>query len=215
MDKQKLKDVLDTIYELEGLVYLAINRDDSHGDIERLISAKSRNLVTMCERLSQGESELGKDNTLPKADIEMFYTGDGPMSESEIIHTIKEDNEDFTKVPEDLSIKSSDTELSHPSLEKEQEYADSIEIEDGKDDVMPEFNEAPRGRLVFSINDKFRFKRELFANSDASFNNSLALVASMENYEEAEDYFINELLMDPTRPVVTDFFEIIRKYFNP
>ena len=76
--------------------------------------------------------------------------------------------------------------------------------------VSPE----PRGKLVFSINDRYRFKCELFNNSDADFNNTLAFVASMENYDEAEDYFLGELQWDPSSREVIDFLEILKKYFK-
>lgn len=72
----------------------------------------------------------------------------------------------------------------------------------------------PRGRLVFTINDRFRFKRELFNNSDINFNETLARVASMEGYEEAEDYFVDELQWDLERQDVADFLEILKNYFK-
>lgn len=70
------------------------------------------------------------------------------------------------------------------------------------------------GKLVFSINDKYRYKKELFNNSDVEFNNTLALIASMENFEEAEDYFINEVGFDYANPVVKEFLGILKKYFQ-
>lgn len=71
-----------------------------------------------------------------------------------------------------------------------------------------------KGKLVFSINERYRFKKELFDNSDIDFNNTLALVASMEDYEEAEDYFINEEGFDRYQPAVGEFLEIIKRYFK-
>ncbi len=72
----------------------------------------------------------------------------------------------------------------------------------------------PRGRLVFSINDRYRFKRELFKGSDMEFNTTLSLVASMDGYEEAEDYFLNELQWDEKSPDVIDFLEILKNYYK-
>ena len=76
-----------------------------------------------------------------------------------------------------------------------------------------EFTE-PRGRLVFSINDRYRFRRELFNGSDVDFNTTLSLVASMDDYEEAEDYFLDELQWDEKSPDVIDFLEILKNYFK-
>ena len=72
----------------------------------------------------------------------------------------------------------------------------------------------PRGRLVFSINDRYRFRRELFNGSDVDFNTTLSLVASMDDYEEAEDYFLDELQWDEKSPDVIDFLEILKNYFK-
>lgn len=71
-----------------------------------------------------------------------------------------------------------------------------------------------RGKLVFSINEKFRFKRELFGNSDADFNNTLALVASMDDYQEAEEYFLYELGFDKSFLPVKDFLDVLKRYFK-
>ena len=76
-----------------------------------------------------------------------------------------------------------------------------------------EFTE-PRGRLVFSINDRYRFRRELFNGSDVDFNTTLSLVASMDDYEEAQDYFLDELQWDEKSPDVIDFLEILKNYFK-
>lgn len=73
---------------------------------------------------------------------------------------------------------------------------------------------AQKGKLVFSINDRFRYKKELFGNSDADFNNTLALVASMDSYDEAEEYFINEEGFDKNLPLVVEFLDIIKRYFK-
>ena len=97
--------------------------------------------------------------------------------------------------------------------EKNQEYIPKPAYNPSFEEVSESRVSNSRGKLVFSINDRYRFKKELFNNSDVDFNNTVALIASMENYEEAEDYFINEEGFDPGKPVVKDFLEIIKRYF--
>lgn len=67
---------------------------------------------------------------------------------------------------------------------------------------------------AFCLNDRFRFRRELFGNSDAEFAAAMNQIAAMENYDEAEEYFIGQLGWDPENQEVTDFMEIIRGYFE-
>lgn len=69
-------------------------------------------------------------------------------------------------------------------------------------------------RRSFTINDKFRFRRELFGNSDSEFTDALNLVEAMGSYDEAEDYFITDLSWDREMPEVGEFLTVIEHYFN-
>lgn len=169
MNREKLNSLLDSIYELEGLVHLALNRDDSPEALPDLIARKGKEIGRLA--LMMGNMEEPVEIPEPEP----------------------------VEIPEPVA--------------SETVVADVVEEEP---DVVAETAPAgePRGRLVFSINDRYRFKRELFPNSDADFNNTLALVASMENYDEAEDYFLSELQWDQKKPEVIDFLEILKKYFG-
>lgn len=68
-------------------------------------------------------------------------------------------------------------------------------------------------RRAFSINDRFRFRRELFANSDIEMRDAIDMVECMHSAEEAEDYFYNDLNWEKTSPEVKDFMEIIKNHF--
>lgn len=61
----------------------------------------------------------------------------------------------------------------------------------------------------FTLNDRFRFRRELFAGNDDDFNETLQLIADMESYTEAEDYLLNDMMWDRENPAVADFLEIL------
>lgn len=69
-------------------------------------------------------------------------------------------------------------------------------------------------RKAFSLNDRFRFRRELFGNSDAEMNDTLNLVEAMINREEAYDYFYHDLQWDRDNQEVIDFMAIIEKHFS-
>ena len=69
-------------------------------------------------------------------------------------------------------------------------------------------------RKALSINDRFRFKRELFGNSDAELNDALNLVQAMSSYDEAQQYFIDNLGWDADEEVVADFMNMVGKHFN-
>lgn len=69
-------------------------------------------------------------------------------------------------------------------------------------------------RRMFTVNDKFRFRRELFGNSDTEFTDTLNLVEAMRNYSEAKDYFYTDLAWNPDTAEVQEFMAVIERYFT-
>lgn len=67
---------------------------------------------------------------------------------------------------------------------------------------------------AFSLNDMFRFRRELFGNSAADMSDAIELVSAMSSYQEAEDYFYNDLGWDSGSEEVEEFMTIIRNHFR-
>lgn len=69
-------------------------------------------------------------------------------------------------------------------------------------------------RKAFTLNDKFRFRRELFGNNDAELNDTLDLIATMHSMDEAEEYAYEDLAWDRDDEAVADFMAIISNFFN-
>lgn len=213
MNKEELTGLLDCIYELEGLVHLALSRDDSPEALPELIARKG-------EELSQRACGIAHDTTTvvevaAPAVVKEKVEIPAPVEAQEIVEiaapAVVEEKVETPAPVEAQEI----VEIPAP-VEIEENIAVSAPVVAEKV-VVPKpvsVSPEPRGKLVFSINDRYRFKRELFNNSDADFNNTLAFVASMENYDEAEDYFLGELQWDPSSREVIDFLEILKKYFK-
>lgn len=73
---------------------------------------------------------------------------------------------------------------------------------------------APRPNTVlkaFTLNDKFRFIREVFGGNESDFNDTLALIAAMESYGEAADYVFNDMMLDADNPDVADFMAVVKR----
>ncbi|MDE6463088.1 MAG: hypothetical protein K2L16_00460 [Muribaculaceae bacterium] len=76
------------------------------------------------------------------------------------------------------------------------------------DDLAPvEINE--RLLHAFTINDRFRFCRELFGGDQEDFADTLSVLAEMPDYAEAEDYLFHDLMWDPSNPEVEAFMQIL------
>lgn len=68
-------------------------------------------------------------------------------------------------------------------------------------------------RSAFSINDSFRFRRELFGNSAAEMADAINLAEAMQTFDEAEEYFYGDLGWDKESEEVKEFMTIIRNHF--
>ena len=114
-----------------------------------------------------------------------------------------------------------------PEPEEEQEEPEYEEIVMPQDDTTDTDNEEPIRldeklarensrslRKAFSLNDMFRFRRELFGNSATEMTDTLNLVEAMSSLSEANDYFYNDLEWDASNPEVQDFMDIIAKHFS-
>lgn len=250
MNKEELNCLLDNIYELEGLVHLALAREDCPQSLPELIVRKANSLTQLVNtigadsQINQSELEAVSDNAenteIEENDVdgvqeEIVSEEDEECSGNEAV-AIVEVNTEVEKQGEDNLHEISDmpdSDILHKVSESEPVAATAIE-EIGEPEVdemdepafasytLPSEKTAPkphkivepRGKLVFTINDRYRFKRDLFCNSDADFNTTLALVASMDSYDEAEDYFLGELQWNPQREEVIDFLEILKNYFK-
>ncbi len=69
-------------------------------------------------------------------------------------------------------------------------------------------------RRAISLNDRFRFRRELFGNSDVRMTETLALIDTMGDYGEAREYLLNDMGWDDEDPVVKEFLALVEKHFK-
>lgn len=93
-----------------------------------------------------------------------------------------------------------------------------IEVEEKEEEII-RLDEALQRSMskdlskAFSLNDRFRYRRELFGNSEVEMRNTINMVEAMHSYSEAEDYFYGDLEWDRESPEVADFMTIIRNHF--
>ena len=106
-----------------------------------------------------------------------------------------------------------------PAPEEVEPEAESEEFEPDPDDQPLPLDEALQRdmtkdlRQAFSLNDRYRYRRELFGNSDSVMNETLNLIEAMHSFDEAEDYFYNDLQWEHDSPEVADFMVIIKNHF--
>lgn len=69
-------------------------------------------------------------------------------------------------------------------------------------------------KKIFTLNDKFRFRRELFGSNDALFSDTLNMLGVMATYAEACDYLEHQLGWNMKSEEVEDFLSIIKNHYN-
>lgn len=241
MTLQEIKDLKDKIYEIEGLLELAQLREDKISELEPLIRERISALNNNCDSelpLMGEENEPDNMSMAIEEEIEETQPELEEMEELEEEYDEPEEDEEKTEYPkvapaypqptgvftelfeenDTVSVSREADDLELPEIEEPTGLEDVVEYEIGED----EFEKKPEriighnvnsSKPAFTLNDRFRFRRELFGNSDAEYSSAMDLIASMEGYEEAEEYFLDELGWSLENPEVKDFMDIIQKYF--
>ncbi|MDE7392912.1 MAG: hypothetical protein K2M80_00345 [Muribaculaceae bacterium] len=112
-------------------------------------------------------------------------------------HTAEEDVNDIPSL--DINIDASDTSYSKKACPTANLNSSALKFK-ARNDV----------KSAFTLNDKFRFSRELFGNSQAQYNDALNMINAMHSFDEAEDYFYNDLEWNAENPDVEDFMHIVK-----
>lgn len=293
MEKEKLSNLLDCIYELEGLVHLAMARDDNPAGLGKLITGKAAAIAELSAELTGASvpAPVIPVNPVAPADVSaasVLVTAESVPVTAEPEPDEKPEPEDIpAHLPEssdipvaaDIPVTGGMAEPDDDRYEENDEYEeeeDTLYVAPDEDDeeeedysteditdeeeelILPPIEEAlgfrpdpaslkpaepvrpvrpevtprrsvndeaegtrrslndatARGRLVFSLNDRFRFRRSLFNGDDALFTAALGEVAALENYYEAEDYFYGTLQWQADNQEVVDFMHIIQRYFE-
>lgn len=67
---------------------------------------------------------------------------------------------------------------------------------------------------IFNLNDKFRFRRELFGNSEIAYVECLDMLSAMYSLDEATEYLYEDLNWDPANEDVKAFVDLLKTYYN-
>ncbi len=139
------------------------------------------------------------------------YLNASPAEAHEVALAAK--GEDLLREANAIEVK--DQEAQETEVEPEADAAEEAvrkELEkDNTAHVEPIAAGEPNAKLLkaFTLNDRFRFRRELFGGDDADFTETLKLLADMDSYADACDYLYNDMMWDSSDPNVADFMAIV------
>lgn len=186
-----LNEIKDKVYEAEGLLELLQLRGDRLEDLRPLILSRIDEARALIVSLA------GEERAKPVADK--------PVADK--------------REP----VESPATQALENAIDQPREVKENTEVKTEAEDQASESHaSAEQGngvasvsaRPAFCLNDRFRFRRSIFAGSQDDFNMAMDHLATLDSYEEAEEFFIEEMALDPEDQDVMDFMAIIKEYFG-
>lgn len=237
--KTDIRKMIAEAYELEGLLLLADNRGADTP--EYVFTAIGEKLDRLQMLLGEREGDEGEETQEDACVVENDVADAGseepePEPEEDVAEVTAEqvadgeyDNEQEPMVElvlDDEPTAEPDAETPNVADETEDvEAEDNIEEETEANEKASDDSEPLRLdeklqrsrskdlKSAFSLNDTFRFRRELFGNSAAEMTDALHMVEAMHSFDEAEDYFYSDLGWDRESDDVKEFMAIIKNHF--
>lgn len=204
------KKMLHMAYEIEGLLLVQMDRPERHSaELNSLIAEKTSALNALAEAMAKTTPAESASQEIAQAALEE-EAGDACVET-----TVEETPAPApapTPAPNTIqnpvqTTESTPAPVPVPTPVQETEtVASTLDERIARDRAKDIFK-------AFTLNDKFRFRRELFRNSQAEFDDTLGVVSAMTSIEEAEEYFYDDLCWDPSDEHVKAFMEVVAKHF--
>lgn len=189
-----LNDIELDIQELKCLMEAVSRKPDS-----ALREVAKRNIVQMRGRLDILLKQLDRgaipENELPDRII-------NPMPEPVSAAAAAEEEEEEGKKEESAIVE-------EPVVET------VVKEEEPKSAVLGESLKLSAGlRHAISLNDSFRFSRELFGGNTDLMNRVIEQISVMSSYKTAVAFLSSKVELNEEKEAVNDFLELLKKYFN-
>lgn len=241
--KTDIRKMIAEAYELEGLLLLADNRGaDTPEYVFTAIGEKLDRLqMLLGEREGDEGEETQEDACMVENDVADAVSEEPePEPEEDVAEVTAEqvaDGEYDIEQEPMVELVLDDEPTAEPTAEPDAEtpnVADETEDVEAEDNIEEETEANEKAsddseplrldeklqrsrskdlKSAFSLNDTFRFRRELFGNSAAEMTDALHMVEAMHSFDEAEDYFYGDLGWDRESDDVKEFMAIIKNHF--
>lgn len=205
------KKLLHLTYEIEGLLLVRMDRPERLApELDALIAEKAAQLASLTRLTTQVVTEpedaseaIAESALTEEAEDAAVTAAEPPVTETPVTATA-------TPAPAAAPAPSpapapAPTEP-QPVQTVQTEPAATLDERIARDRAKDIFK-------AFTLNDKFRFRRELFRNSQQEFDDTLEIISGMSSLDEAEEYFYEDLCWDPDNEHVKAFMEVVAKHF--
>lgn len=130
---------------------------------------------------------------------------------------VKEDEEEEIIVAEEKPVVAVTEEgkTEESALVEESVAETVVKEEEPKSVVLGESLKLSAGlRHAISLNDSFRFSRELFGGNTDLMNRVIEQISVMSSYKTAVAFLSSKVELNEEKEAVNDFLELLKKYFN-
>lgn len=230
-----IKRLLELNIEIEGLLRVIENRDTSFA--RELLSERVcafDELYKLFSGITDSKpADAPTENVEPEQPAAVADVEESSTVEVAVVEQVSDDNEE--------EVSSDNIDEDAPSdLENNVDQAVSIEetcTDEPSDTTVPVSNESKPNastnksdeplrvdellsrreaqdlRRAFTLNDKFRYRRELFNSNDVLFAETLNTLSEMQTLDDALDYLYNTLGWNPDDDNVKDFVLTVTNHF--
>ena len=181
-----------------------------------------RSITRMQGRLDELQQEVDAVQVISPSAVEETAEEEDEVAGSEedspvIIQSlesvdVKEDEEGETIVAEEKPVVIAEEE---PAMVEEPVVETVVKEEESKSAVLGESLKLSAGlRHSISLNDSFRFSRELFGGDTDLMNRVIEQISVMSSYKTAVAFLSSKVELNEEKEAVNDFLELLKKYFN-
>ena len=186
-----------------------------------------RSITRMQGRLDELQQEVDAVQVISPSAVEETAEEEDEVAGSEedspvIIQSlesvvVKEDEEGEIIVAEEKPVVAVTEEgkKEEPVIVEEPVVETVVKEEEPKSAVLGESLKLSAGlRHAISLNDSFRFSRELFGGNTDLMNRVIEQISVMSSYKTAVAFLSSKVELNEEKEAVNDFLELLKKYFN-
>ena len=186
-----------------------------------------RSITRMQGRLEELQQEVDAVQVISPSAVEETAEEEDEVAGSEedspvIIQSlesvvVKEDEEGEIIVAEEkpVVVVTEEGKKEEPAIVEEPVVEAVVKEEEPKSVVLGESLKLSAGlRHAISLNDSFRFSRELFGGDTELMNRVIEQISVMGSYKTAVAFLSSKVEINEEKEAVNDFLELLKKFFN-
>ena len=186
-----------------------------------------RSITRMQGRLDELQQEVDAVQVISPSAVEETAGEEDEVAGSEVDSpsiiqslesvVVKEDEEGEIIVAEEkpVVVVTEEGKKEEPAIVEEPVVEAVVKEEEPKSVVLGESLKLSAGlRHAISLNDSFRFSRELFGGNTDLMNRVIEQISVMSSYKTAVAFLSSKVELNEEKEAVNDFLELLKKYFN-